>query len=374
LYRIMKILYLIFTFHTGGIEKQLIDLTGKVAEKHEVILCVINHNYDEELFRELSPKVRLIRYERETRGEKLSYMWKFARLVRREKIDVIHAQEPTGVVFSLFAKALFPSVRIVETIHDVGESKLYTGSQLKIADRLCNRYVAISHAVQKELIGRGIASSRIDIIYNGVDTDRFALPKYQWNNERTLPSDSPIRLGNVARFYPEKKGQDILIQAVELLKQRNLQVRCQFAGAVYRDQEEQWEKLHQYVHDHQLTKEIEFLGNVSDVPGFLRDIDIFVLPSRYEGFGIALIEALSMGIPCVASKLDGPEEIINDKRLGRLFNAGNPSDLADKIEQVILCYQDYDPVWISNYTRQHYGLDALTEHHIDLYQHVCNKE
>ena len=119
----MKILYIIFTFHTGGIEKQLIDLTGKVAEKCEVILCVVNNSYDEELFRTLSPKVRLVRFERSTGGKKLPYMWKFAKLVRREKIDLIHAQEPTGVVFSLFAKALFPSVRIVETIHDVGESR-----------------------------------------------------------------------------------------------------------------------------------------------------------------------------------------------------------------------------------------------------------
>lgn len=370
----MKILYIIFTFHTGGIEKQLIDLTGKVAEKCEVILCVVNNSYDEELFRTLSPKVRLVRFERSTGGKKLPYMWKFAKLVRREKIDLIHAQEPTGVVFSLFAKALFPSVRIVETIHDVGESRLYTGTQLKIADRFCNRYIAISHAVQKELLARGIDSSRINIIYNGVNTDRFALRKFQTNRARSFSAEEPIRLGNVARFYPEKKGQDILIQAVEILKQKNIPVHCRFAGAVYRGQKEQWESLHKYVCEHHLDNEIECLGNVSDVPAFLQDIDIFVLPSRYEGFGIALIEALSMGIPCVASKLDGPAEIITDSRLGLLFNAGDPVDLADKIEQVIIHYKDYDPEWISDYTRKHYSLNALSDHHIELYQRVCKKE
>ena len=143
---------------------------------------------------------------------------------------------------------------------------------------------------------------------------------------------------------------------------------------MYRGQKEQWESLHKYVCEHHLDNEIECLGNVSDVPAFLQDIDIFVLPSRYEGFGIALIEALSMGIPCVASKLDGPAEIITDSRLGLLFNAGDPVDLADKIEQVIIHYKDYDPEWISDYTRKHYSLNALSDHHIELYQRVCKKE
>lgn len=369
----MKILYLIFTFHTGGIEKQLIELSRSVAEKNEVTLCVINHSYDEDLFRELSGKVRLILLQRKNGGEKLSFMWKFAGIVKREKIDVIHAQEPTGVVFSMFAKIARPSVRIVETIHDVGESKLYSKLQLTLADRLCDHYIAISKTVQNELLERGISLTRISLIYNGVNTDKFSAAEIKKEMYSSVSVKGSILLGNVARFYPAKKGQDILVQAVEILKQRKIHVHCKFAGAVYRGQEAEWQKLQCYLQEHHLEQDVEFVGNVSNVQEFLQDIDIFVLPSRFEGFGIALIEALSMGIPCVASRLDGPSEILTDTRLGLTFEPGSPFDLANQIEYMVRHYQQYDPDFLSRYVKEHFSLHALTENHMALYQRICDR-
>ena len=67
-------------------------------------------------------------------------------------------------------------------------------------------------------------------------------------------------------------------------------------------------------------------------------LDIFALPSRSEGFGISLVEAMSMGIPCVASRLEGPVEVLADGKYGVMFQPENHENLADSIDQILSSY------------------------------------
>ena len=80
-----------------------------------------------------------------------------------------------------------------------------------------------------------------------------------------------------------------------------------------------------------VSNRIRFLCNRTDVQSLLDDADVFVLPSRYEGFGLALLEAMAMGLPAIAADIDGPAELLIDGANGIKFKVGSAEDLADKI-------------------------------------------
>lgn len=365
----MRILFLIFSFHVGGIERQLAEMANAMSRRgHDVHVCVVNRSYDDQMFDTLNSTVSVFRMEREAKGNKLRYMMQFCHYVRDNHIQVIHAQEPTGVVFASLARLCVPGLRIFETIHDVGEAREYSAKQLKLADFFCTRYIAISKTVKQEIIGRGISEDRISLIHNAVNCEKFSRERFPI---RQRAVKGTWNVANVARFFPEKKGQDILIQAVEIIQNTHpeIKIRVHLAGAVYRGQAQAMREQQDYVAAHGLSEVIAFCGNVDDVPELLSTMDIFVLPSRYEGFGIALIEAMAMGIPCVASRLDGPREIMEGHpELGRLFEPGNANDLAEQIVFIMQHSEMYSSEQIASYIRKEYSMDALVETHLDLYR------
>lgn len=365
----MNILFLIFSFNTGGIEKQLIEMANNMSKKgHNISLCVINANYEERLFKEFNDRVNIIKFNRPIGSRKnIEYMIKLSSIIRTKKIKIVHCQEPTGVVFLLFSKIFNNSFHVVETIHDVGESNNYSTIELKIADVLSDRYIAISQAVWCDMIKRGISKNKIVVINNAVNVKR--LMGKEITLEHKLSVDKPL-IGNVARFFPAKKGQDTLVKAIYILKDKYPAIHCSFAGGIYKGQEGAWTEVKKYVTDHDLNDSITFLGNVNDIRSFIEGIDIFVLPSNYEGFGISLIEAMSMGIPCVASNIDGPREIIRDSSLGVLAEPGNAMDLAEKIDYVICNYDSFDRNKISEYVFENYDIGQMVDKHIRLFETI----
>ena len=367
------VLFLIFTFHVGGIERQLVEMVNGMADRGmQVHLCIINHSYDTKLLQTVDPQVQLLLLERGVQGGgRLSAMKKLADYVKQNDIRVIHAQEPTGVVFAAWAKLRCPGLRIAETIHDIGEAGEYANWQLKAADLFCDRYVAISASVEKEILGRGIAKRRIDLIHNAVNTEKFARSRKKAENAETSGGESVCNIVQVARLFPAKKGQDLLLEAAVLLREKYpaLHWHMYLAGDVYRGQEEACQALHDFVKDHDLASMVTFCGNVEDVPALLQDMDLFVLPSRYEGFGIAIIEALAMGIPCVASRLDGPREILEGHpQLGRLFTPGDSADLAGQMAYVMKHRQEFSAGTLSAYAWENYGMEQFLDRHIELYE------
>jgi glycosyltransferase involved in cell wall biosynthesis len=83
-----------------------------------------------------------------------------------------------------------------------------------------------------------------------------------------------------------------------------------------------------------LHQEVEFLINHTDVPNVLSSKDLFVMPSRFEGLGLVLLEAMTAGLPVIASNTDGPRELVQDGLNGFLFDTGDPEHLFDRIQLV----------------------------------------
>lgn len=360
----MNIMFLIFSYSTGGIERLLVDMANTLIKKGEsVSVCIINDTYDKELLSTYHPKVNLLYLNRPTNsGSRLNYMMQFASLTRKMKIDVLHCQDVNCVVFASIAKLLHPSMKIFDTVHDTFAFAEYPSYKLVFEKLFCHSIISISESVKKTILLRGIPSKKIRVVYNAIDTQRFPL-----SHKASVFHDPPV-LGMVARIAPKIKGQDILLEALSILSDEFPTLCCRFAGAAAPSDDSEFKNLLKQVDTYGLSDRISFLGNVKNVPEFLRDIDLFILPSRKEGFGISLIEAMSTGLPCIAGNIEGPAEIINDDKLGLLFSCGDANALADAIRKILTFSVTFDPQYLSDYVHRHYSIDSMMADLLALYQ------
>lgn len=206
------------------------------------------------------------------------------------------------------------------------------------------RLVPISTSIQKGFEELGADKGKIHVIPNGVDLDRFNvdIQKRKVRKELGIEEDEFLILA-VGRNHP-KKGFDYLIQAMALLRSQTQQ-RFRLA-IVGRGTEElrsaiEREGVRDLVitipppslssNDPQAMLELPDLRLLS----FYKTADVFVTPSLIEGFGIVTIEAMAAGLPIVATKVAGTEDIIHDGKEGILVEAGSPEALANAFHMLL---------------------------------------
>jgi glycosyltransferase involved in cell wall biosynthesis len=195
------------------------------------------------------------------------------------------------------------------------------------SDYLYNRRVdgiiAISHKIAAVLVEGGVRKQKIRVIYTGVEPERFQIA-------------GPIRLDSAevliatVAVLGERKGHQYLLEAAAFLKEAGYSLKYRFAG-----EGSQKEHLQKMAIELRLKEEVVFDGFVRDIPKFLSEIDIFVLPSLYEGMGVAVLEAMAAGKPVVASNVGGIPELIEDGVTGLLVPPGDPNTLAMSISRLV---------------------------------------
>ncbi|OOM79446.1 glycosyltransferase [Clostridium sp. BL-8] len=361
----MNILYVTFSLTIGGIEKLLVDIVNTAATRRnsKIYLCIINKKYDEYLINKIKQNVKVIILDRPVGGSKLKYIIKYTKSVIKNNIDIIHCQCENSVKFSLLCKIIKPKIKIFTTVHDTQIYLRLKKYETVIDKFVCKKIIAISEAVRKEILSRGIPESKVVRIYNAID-----LKKFKSDKEEKRVDKNKFIIGNVSRLMPEKKGQDILIKAISKLKEENYNIECLFAGEAPIEENDNLEKLKKICEEWGVKENIKFLGNVYDIPKLLSSIDIFVMPSRYEGFGIALIEAMAKGVPCVASNIDGPKEIIRNNEYGMLFESENYYDLADKIKYIIKNIDKMKSDEIQKYVISNFNIESMMENLYKVYE------
>lgn len=319
----MKIVHLISSLSNAGIERLLVDIcTANDYKRNPLMVIIINDVVDGILLSDLKKTgVEVIKCKRRPGGQKLKYVFLIRSILKRFKPDILHMHDDLSVFFGLLASIW---LKKIYTLHSVN---LFSGS-LKdrvikfLAIQLIDRFIAISSFVKTDFMAdTSVDEKNIVVVHNGI-----SLEKFQFTT--TFPRLEEIIC--VARLYHQRKGQDLLIKALGELKKEGVQCHCRIVG-----EGSSREYLENMVSEYGLRDSIEFLGNRHDVPELLGKAGIFVLPSRYEGFGISIIEAMATGIPVIASNIHGPKEIITHGENGLLFEGENEKDLSRKIKLLI---------------------------------------
>jgi glycosyltransferase involved in cell wall biosynthesis len=164
----------------------------------------------------------------------------------------------------------------------------------------------------------------VTVVPYGVDLQRFS--------PGTKAATDHVVIGTAARLAPEK-GIRYLIDAFALLRQRfggRVSLRIAGEGPERARIEAMIQRLH-------LESSVDLLGWVEheDLPAFLRELDVFVMPSTWEGFGVAAIEASAIELPVVASNIYGIPDAVRDESTGLLVQSRNPGALAEAIGRLV---------------------------------------
>ena len=197
-----------------------------------------------------------------------------------------------------------------------------------LVDRLFQRYVALmlvpSQASAASYVARGLQGQRLRVIPNAIDVRRFknvnrAAARFQIRQQLSVPQDAYL-IGTVCRLEVVK-GLPILLKAVESLP----------AYLVIAGEGPQRSYLASIVRAHGLGDRVQLLGSRSDVPELLAAVDLFVLPSYSESFGIAVAEALLAKTPVVATNVGGIPEVTDGGKYARLVAPGDVDALTEGI-------------------------------------------
>lgn len=364
----MRILNLLFSFTVGGTERLVTDICNSLANKNnDVHLFVVNDLIDDVMIKRLDPHVHVVQYARPVGGEKIKILFDLARYVKKWKIDVIHCNALNTPELLLIVKLANPTVKIIYTIHGMNQYCQLGKMKIIYRNLICNRIIAISESVKSDIIKAGANADKTIVVYNAIDFDRIRI-----NDEsRHIFDKNNIVVGNIARFQPEVKGQDILYEAMRILIKKYPTIKCYFAGAPDQEHMQEYDIIKRRAKK-DYPDNMFFVGNVNNIVAFLSEIDLFVLPSRFEGFGLSLVEAMSMGVPCIASKLAGPEEVMEYGRRGHLFESGSSKKLADIIDYVVQNYPQEKELAKENsqYVRDKYNIDRMTQQLLEIYQDV----
>ena len=328
----MKIMYLLFSFTVGGTERLVANICNQMENQNEEVhLYIINDLIDDNLLNTLNENIHVKLLRRKVGSkDKISPLFKVAKYIKKNKIEVVHCNSFNAPELLIFSKIVNPNCKVVSTIHGMGQFENIGKNKILLKNWVCDKFIGISNAVAGDIVAAGIDEKKVVRVYNGIETKKYDCAKLKKYDENA------IVIGCVARIMPELKGQDILLGAIKIVKKQHPKAMALFAGGIAENQQRNYENLKNYVRDNSLEENVKFLGNVDNIPEFLNKIDICVVPSRSEGFGLALVEAMAMGVPCIASNIAGPREIIKKTDLGMLFESNNSWDLANKLTNMIV--------------------------------------
>lgn len=250
-------------------------------------------------------------------------------LCRKRAIHLIHAH---GYGASNFARIAAKIVKVPVMVHAHDDDPNYPSYQM-IADRLLqdwtDKAVAVSASVKRACVDkRNIPAHRVSVLHNGIALDRF-MPA---SKDRALIEKRRLQIpmqckviGTVTRLRDEK-GVTYLVQAVPKVIEMVPDAFFIIAGDGPR-----LETLRALSVELKVNRKILFAGFCKDIPALLTVFDVFSLPSLTEGSPSALLEAMAMAKPIVATNVGGMKEILRDGQTALLVPSRNSEALADKI-------------------------------------------
>lgn len=316
------VFHLITTINRGGAENQLLILVKEqVSQGFEVHVVFLKG--EPELESDFVKAGALVHSEL-ANVSPLFQPFKFRKIIKGADA-IVHAHLPRAELVALltFTKFKFFASRHNAEPFFPGAPKILSNFLSRLVELRSNKVIAISNAVRDFLVDRGEVSqpNNIEVIHYG----------YQRQIKREVDSTNSksriFKLGTISRLT-EQKDIPTMISAFRIYKDESRLSSLSILGAGSLEAE-----LRETVKVMGVAESVNFLGRSSSIYNFLTGLDVFILTSKYEGFGMVLLEAMDAGIPIVASRNSAIPEVLGDDFPG-LCTTGDSRDFFEKINSL----------------------------------------
>jgi glycosyltransferase involved in cell wall biosynthesis len=257
---------------------------------------------------------------------------KLLKICREENVAIWHGHDYKTNALGLLLNRFWP-MRLVTTLHGWVKRTARTPLYYRI-DRLCLRHYERVFCVSDDLFEEarrwGVAARKCVLLENGIDTAEYSRRQTTAEAKIALgfvPGD--LLIGAVGRLSQEK-GFDILLRAVRMLRERDRSAKLVIVGEG--DDRTRLETLRIELG---LQDAVRFVGWQSDTKPYFEAMDLFALSSLREGLPNVLLEAMALGVPCVATRIAGVPKLIEHGTSGWLVEPGDATALADGIFHLI---------------------------------------
>jgi len=318
-------MHIIDTTGPGGAETifiQIADLIRSRGFNSTVVIRGPGWVRDELIRRGIQPIVL------EAKGSfNVQFLWALVRLIRTQKIDLIHSHLLGSNVYAALA-GLLARVPVVATYHgmvDVNPQERFRKIKHLAMKWGIARYVVVSKSLFEDIQKQGLLNpSKTEVIYNGINTERYGKNQAQTIRAQLGLHDEAILVGSLGNIRPAKSYDQLIAAAAEVITQ-NDKVHFVIAGhqkaGLMAELSTQMDRLG-------VAENIHFLGFQDDSAGMLGQMNNFLLCSSTEGFSISTIEAMATGLPALVTRCGGPQEIVEHNKTGWMVDVGDASALA----------------------------------------------
>lgn len=265
------------------------------------------------------------------------------RILKKEKPDVLHVHLHVGNYLRFIPLQKW-GIKVFYTVHNeldhyfdkTGKDRRKYREYLEIK-RLVHKQGMILIALQKQMkagLEELFETSFVNVVNNGVKLNRFHRELYDRRKIRNTLGirENDFVVGHVGRFH-EQKNHEFLIRVFCNIMKKNNQCKLLLVGSG-----DLRGKVEQKIQQLGIQNSVIILENRSDIPELMCAMDVFVFPSRWEGFGNVLIEAQSMGVPCVISDRVPRETMINENVCSLSLE-----ETIDKWANTVLCMKNAVP-------------------------------
>ncbi len=263
------------------------------------------------------------------------------RLARRHRADVVHANSIRAGIELALAR-VSPAAGVVHVRDCLPPGRVTTAS-MRLISGGARTVVANSHYTAAS-VRRSATNARLEVVHPAIDLARLDPARIDRAAARSRLGPAGTRrvlLGVVAQLSTWK-GQDTAIEALRLLREQQIDAHLLLIGsakfvarATRFDNEAYVARLRGLIAAGGLEDRVSWLGERDDVPELMRALDVLLLPSREEPFGRALLEAMALEVPVLATNVGGPRELVREGTDGYLLPPGEPESWADGVRRVV---------------------------------------
>ena len=367
------IVHLIHHLGVGGLENGLVNLINHIPPERyrHAIVCLKGYSdFRQRIKRKDVEIVALNKRE----GQDFGLYLNLFRTLRRMKPDIVHTRNLGTMEGQVIAALAGARTRIHgehgRDIFDLyGKNRKYNILRKAISP-FVNHFIAVSRDLESWLASTvGAPSSRINQIYNGVDTLRFQprSKKGFIGGPKGFFTERSFVIGSVGRMA-EVKSYPSLVQAFLMLLRKEPALQERLRLLVVGDGNTR-HKCMDMLREAGAQAFAWLPGERSDIPELMQAMDLFVLPSLGEGISNTILEAMSTGLPVIATQVGGNVELVREGVTGMLIPPGEPASISDAI---LKYYTNPDlRVHHGQAARQHiesaFSIEAMTASYLQVY-------